>query len=81
MQAIEFKAIPHHHSIPIPAGLAVADGLPLRVLLLIDTLGTASDAPTCGKGSEEVFHLLAGLSDDFMADGRQQPPLQAKVDL
>ncbi|MFA7242717.1 MAG: hypothetical protein WC091_21635 [Sulfuricellaceae bacterium] len=81
MQAIEFEAIPQHHAITIPEGIPVADGLPLRVLLLIDTLGTGSEKPSCGEGGEEIFYLLAGLSDDFMADRRQQLPLQVRADL
>ena len=28
------------------------------------------------KSMAEVFHLLAGMSDDFFAAGRQQPKMQ-----
>ncbi|CAK0764523.1 conserved hypothetical protein [Gammaproteobacteria bacterium] len=32
-------------------------------------------------GCEEAFFLLAGLSDDFMVEGRQQLPLQERDSL
>lgn len=32
-------------------------------------------------GNDEAFRLLTELSDDFFADGRDQPPLQAREGL
>lgn len=32
-------------------------------------------------GSDEAFRLLTELSDDFFAEGRAQPPLQARQGL
>ncbi len=52
-----------------------------RVLLLIDNAEVANETASEAAGCEEVFQLLAGLSDDFMADGRQQPAMQARTDL
>ena len=78
MHAIEFEAIPHQHAIQIPEGVVLADGQPVRVLLLVDD---AKAAPAQARGSDEVFRLLTELSDDFMIDGRQQPALQARDDL
>jgi len=78
MQAIEFEAIAHQHAIPIPASARVGEGQHVRVLLLVDD---AEPAPTQAAGSDEVFRLLTELSDDFMADGRQQPPLQTREGL
>lgn len=81
MQAIEFEAVPQHHSILIPENIQVSDGLPLRVLLLIDNVEAVNETAPEAAGSEEVFQLLAGLSDDFMADGRQQPAMQVRTNL
>jgi virulence-associated protein VagC len=78
MHAIEFEAIPRHHSIQIPEGVSLADGQSVRVLLLVNE---EEAVRPLSNGSEEVFRLLTELSDDFMADGRQQPPLQARDDL
>jgi hypothetical protein len=72
MQAIEFEAIARQQANPIPPGARVGEGQHVRVLLLVDD---AKPAPTQAAGSDEVFRLLTELSDDFMADGRQQPPL------
>ena len=30
------------------------------------------------KSMAEVFHLLAGMPDDFFAEGRQQPKMQKR---
>ena len=78
MHAIEFEAIPHEHAIQIPEGVRLVDGQMVRVLLLVEDRNAA---PAPIGGSDEVFRLLTELSDDFMADGRQQPPLQARNDL
>ena len=75
MQAIEFEAIAHQHAILIPPGVRVGEGQHVRVLLLVDD---AKPAPSHATGSDEVFRLLTELSDDFMEDGRQQPPLQTR---
>ena len=78
MHAIEFEAIPRQHSIRIPEEVSLADGQSVRVLLLVnDEKATRPQ----GNGSEDVFRLLTELSDDFMAEGRQPPPLQARDDL
>ncbi|MDP2824129.1 MAG: hypothetical protein Q8O52_15810 [Sulfuritalea sp.] len=78
MHAIEFEAIPRQHAIQIPEGVRLADGQMVRVLLLVDD---AKAVPAQTSGSHDVFRLLTELSDDFMTDGRQQPPLQARDDL
>jgi hypothetical protein len=78
MHAIEFEAIPRQHAIQLPEGVQIADGQPVRVLLLVDD---AKAAPLPGTGSDDVFRLLTELSGDFMAAGRQQPSLQARDDL
>ncbi|MDP2795776.1 MAG: hypothetical protein Q8O25_17105 [Sulfurisoma sp.] len=75
MQAIEFEAIARQHAIPIPASACVGEGQHVRVLLLVDDV---KPAPAPAAGSDEVFRLLTELSDDFMAEGRQQPPLQMR---
>jgi hypothetical protein len=36
MHAIEFEAIPRHHSIQIPEGVSLADGQSVRVLLVTE---------------------------------------------
>lgn len=77
MRAIEFEAVPDQHAIQIPDDVRVVDGKPLRVLLLVrDADATPEQPATAGCG--DAFKLLAELSDDFMADGRMQPPLQAR---
>jgi len=48
------------------------------VLLLVDD---RKAAPAQVSGSDEVFRLLTGLSDDFTADRRQQLPIQVRNDL
>ena len=78
MHAIEFEAVPRQHAIQIPEGVRLVDGQMVRVLLLVDDANVASEQ---AGGSDEVFRLLTELSDDFMTDGRQQPPLQARNDL
>ena len=50
----------------------------MRVLLLVDD---AKPAPTQATSSDEIFNLLTELSDDFMAEGRLQPPLQMREGL
>jgi hypothetical protein len=61
------KPSAHQRAIPIPPCARIGEGQHVRVLLLVDD---AKLAPTQTTGSEEVFHLLTELSDDFMADGR-----------
>jgi hypothetical protein len=78
MHAIEFEAITHQHAIQIPEGVRVADGLPVRVLLLVDDAQATSAQD---GGSDEIFRLLTELTDDFMTEGRQQPPLQVRDNL
>lgn len=75
MQAIEFEAIAHQHAIPLPTSAPIHEGQSVRVLLLVDD---AHDTPTQTSGSDEAFRLLTELSDDFFAEGREQPPLQAR---
>ncbi len=82
MQAIEFETIAHQHVIRIPENIRVADGQHMRVLLLVDTAEAPAHTDSGGgeHGSEEIFRLLTELSDDFMAGGRRQPPLQDSRD-
>jgi hypothetical protein len=47
---------------------------PFKVILLADEQESVQNLA-------EAFDLLTGLSDDFMADGRQQPPLQTRAEL
>lgn len=74
MQAIEFEAHAHDGVIKIPLDYQHWYEKPLKVILL-------SEEPETSQNLEEAFHLLTGLSDDFMADGRQQPFPQTRDDL
>lgn len=77
MQAIEFEAIAHQHAILIPPSIRVGEGQHVRVLLLVEDENPVPQV----AGSDEVFRLLTELSDDFMVEGRQQPPLQIREGL
>ncbi|MDP1610739.1 MAG: hypothetical protein Q8M11_06750 [Sulfuritalea sp.] len=43
----------------------------------MDEVKTAAPA----VGNDEAFRLLTELSDDFFAEGREQPPLQTRTAL
>jgi hypothetical protein len=74
MQAIEFKTHAHDGLIKIPEAYRAWFEKPFKVILL-------AEEPASPQNLAEAFHLLAGLSDDFMVDGRQQPPLQTRAEL
>ena len=78
MQAIEFEAIAHQHVILIPPDARIGEGQHVRVLLLVDD---AKPTPRLATSSDEIFNLLTELSDDFMVEGRLQPPLQMREGL
>ncbi len=63
MRIFEFEAIPLNRCIPIPEDVPVMDGLPVRVRLLVDAHDTMNDTNTHGACAEEIFYLLASLSD------------------
>jgi hypothetical protein len=63
MRVVEFEAIPLNRCIPIPEYVPVTDGLPVRVRLIVNAQDMMNDTITHESGSEEVFHLLASLSD------------------
>ncbi len=78
MQAIRQTFDDAPDSIPVPISFQHKR---LEVILLLQEDAEAiraSAAPAIGAGCEEAFYLLAGLSDDFMAEGREQPPLQER---
>jgi len=74
MQAVEFKTHAHGGLIKIPETYRAWFEKPFKVILL-------AEEPVDTQNLEEAFHLLTSLSDDFMADGRQQPPLQIRAEL
>jgi hypothetical protein len=74
MQAIEFKTHAHDGVIKIPEIYSAWYEKPFKVILLADEQESVQNLA-------EAFDLLTGLSDDFMADGRQQPPLQTRAEL
>lgn len=43
-------------------------------------LGLAQEKTKLEQKADIVFTLLTELSDDFMAEGREQPPLQIRED-
>lgn len=63
MQAIEFEATAHQHSIKIPE--SVPDGVPIRVLLLI------ADTPTAP--ASDVKTLLATLAEGLTDEDLVRP--------
>lgn len=76
MQAIRQTYEDAPVAIPVPA---LFQHKRLEVILLLqDDPEPITAAPTPDAGCEDAFFLLAGLSDDFMAEGREQPPLQER---
>lgn len=80
MQAIRQTYEDAPVAIPVPAPFQHKR---LEVILLLQDDPEAQPkpttaTPTTSAGYEEAFFLLAGLSDDFMAEGREQPPLQER---
>ena len=73
MQAIEFETQAQDGVIKIPDAYRPWFEKNCKVILL--TNETASP-----QNLAEAFHLLTSLSDDFMAEGRQQLPLQIRED-
>lgn len=70
MQAIEFEALPEHHTIQLPEG--VPDGIPMRVLLLWEPVAEAA------ADLKQLFvSVTEGLTDDDLARpddrGREEP--------
>jgi hypothetical protein len=61
MQAIEFEAIAHGHTIRIPD--TVPDGVQLRVLLLLEETPAAPEQPSDSPEGQALKSLLAAMPD------------------
>ncbi|MCP4696889.1 MAG: hypothetical protein GY862_08585 [Gammaproteobacteria bacterium] len=72
MQAFEFETLLHNGTLTVPPIYRHWEGRHVKVIVLEETL--QSDART--DNASVIFKILSELSDDFMADGRQQLPIQ-----
>jgi len=73
MQAIEFESNLHNGLLSVPQQFQHWQNRRVKVILLADDNAAPPNA-------DVLFNLLADLSDDFMADGREQLPLQIRDD-
>ncbi len=71
MQAIEFEAIAHQHTIHIPD--TVPDGVMLRVLLLLDENPKPSEQTTDSAEGETLKDLLASLTEGLTDEDLFRP--------
>lgn len=74
MQAIEFESTLLNGQLTLPKHFQNWEGRHVKVILL-------SDEPLPEPKADTVFTLLTTLSDDFMAFGREQLPVQARENL
>lgn len=71
MQAIEFDTIVQAHSIPLPAPVALATGLPVRVVVMYEESGV----PTVSASQEDAISALCAnpiLVADFVPLSRDE---------
>lgn len=54
MQAIEFDAVVQAHSIPLPAPVALAPGMPVRVVVMYEETGV----PPAGASQADAISAL-----------------------
>ncbi len=73
MHAFEFETRLHDGILQIPRSYHHWEGKRVKVIVLEEESRLATSESAIG-----VFQLLASLSDDFMAEGRQQPPMQER---
>lgn len=72
MRAIEFEAVPHQHSIHLPA--QIPDGVKLRVLVLLEDAGDILSS-TAGKKFNRPSPKLTGsvrMQDDLIQPAVQE---------
>jgi hypothetical protein len=74
MQAIEFETQICNGTVNLPSMYQHWNGRQVKIIALSEMIEPLQNA-------EEVFHLLTSLSDDFMLQGRQQPPLEQRETL
>ena len=71
MQAIEFEAIAHQHTIHVPD--TVPDGVMLRVLLLLDENPKPSEPTDDSAEGEKLKALLASLTEGLTDEDLFRP--------